>query len=82
MAAINLGKPEPLTLAPRRKSRQIKVGKVLVGGDGVVRSAELRGDRGGEGAACVHQALLGASFALEQAPSRVTLRLQLHKVAP
>ena len=32
MAAINLGKPEPLTLAPRRKTRQIKVGKVLVGG--------------------------------------------------
>ncbi|WP_306233639.1 flavodoxin-dependent (E)-4-hydroxy-3-methylbut-2-enyl-diphosphate synthase [Agrococcus beijingensis] len=36
MAAINLGKPEPLTLAPRRKSRQIKVGKVLVGGDAQV----------------------------------------------
>ncbi|WP_206446264.1 flavodoxin-dependent (E)-4-hydroxy-3-methylbut-2-enyl-diphosphate synthase [Agrococcus sp. KRD186] len=36
MAAINLGKPEPLTLAPRRKSRQIKVGKVLVGGDAPV----------------------------------------------
>lgn len=36
MAAINLGKPEALTLAPRRKSRQIKVGKVLVGGDAPV----------------------------------------------
>ncbi|SDS45298.1 flavodoxin-dependent (E)-4-hydroxy-3-methylbut-2-enyl-diphosphate synthase [Agrococcus carbonis] len=36
MAAINLGKPEPLTLAPRRKSRQIRVGKVLVGGDAPV----------------------------------------------
>ncbi|SFR97970.1 4-hydroxy-3-methylbut-2-en-1-yl diphosphate synthase [Agrococcus baldri] len=36
MAAINLGKPESLTLAPRRKSRQIKVGKVLVGGDAPV----------------------------------------------
>ncbi|MFF1634370.1 flavodoxin-dependent (E)-4-hydroxy-3-methylbut-2-enyl-diphosphate synthase [Leifsonia sp. NPDC058248] len=34
MAAINLGMPKvPETLAPRRKSRQIKVGKVLVGGD-------------------------------------------------
>src|SRR5690606_16862079 len=36
MAAINLGKPESLTLAPRRKSRQITVGKVLVGGDAPV----------------------------------------------
>ncbi|GAA1426197.1 flavodoxin-dependent (E)-4-hydroxy-3-methylbut-2-enyl-diphosphate synthase [Agrococcus citreus] len=36
MAAINLGSPAPLTLAPRRKSRQIKVGKVLVGGDAPV----------------------------------------------
>jgi (E)-4-hydroxy-3-methylbut-2-enyl-diphosphate synthase len=36
MAAINLGKPESLTLAPRRKSRQIRVGKVLVGGDAPV----------------------------------------------
>jgi len=32
--AVNLGRPSgPVTLAPRRKSRQIKVGKVLVGGD-------------------------------------------------
>ena len=33
--SIDLGMPElpPETLAPRRKSRQIKVGKVLVGGD-------------------------------------------------
>ena len=32
---MNLGMPAPapLTLAPRRKTRQIKVGKVLVGGD-------------------------------------------------
>ena len=37
MAAINLGMPKvPETLAPRRKSRQIKVGKVLVGGDAPV----------------------------------------------
>lgn len=37
MAAINLGLPKvPETLAPRRKSRQIKVGKVLVGGDAPV----------------------------------------------
>ncbi|MCR8671328.1 flavodoxin-dependent (E)-4-hydroxy-3-methylbut-2-enyl-diphosphate synthase [Agrococcus sp. HG114] len=36
MAAINLGNPAPLTLAPRRKTRQIKVGKVLVGGDAPV----------------------------------------------
>jgi len=34
--AVNLGRPEPLTLAPRRKSRQIRVGKVLVGGDAPV----------------------------------------------
>src|ERR1700733_9391889 len=35
MPALNIGmpKPPPETLAPRRKSRQIKVGKVLVGGD-------------------------------------------------
>ena len=35
MAAINLGlpKPPPPTLAPRRKTRQIMVGKVAVGGD-------------------------------------------------
>ncbi len=33
MAAINLGMPKtPDVLAPRRKSRQIRVGKVLVGG--------------------------------------------------
>src|SRR5437764_13685224 len=33
--SINLGMPAlpPPTLAPRRKTRQIKVGKVLVGGD-------------------------------------------------
>ncbi len=37
MAAINLGMPRvPETLAPRRKSRQIRVGKVLVGGDAPV----------------------------------------------
>jgi (E)-4-hydroxy-3-methylbut-2-enyl-diphosphate synthase len=36
--AVNLGmpKPAPETLAPRRKSRQIRVGKVLVGGDAPV----------------------------------------------
>jgi len=35
--AINLGMPKaPETLSPRRKSRQIKVGKVLVGGDAQV----------------------------------------------
>ncbi|MFK4760634.1 flavodoxin-dependent (E)-4-hydroxy-3-methylbut-2-enyl-diphosphate synthase [Microbacterium sp. ZW T5_45] len=34
MPAVNLGMPKiPEVLAPRRKSRQIKVGKVLVGGD-------------------------------------------------
>ena len=37
MAAVNLGnprvKPAPEVLSPRRKTRQIKVGKVLVGGD-------------------------------------------------
>ena len=35
MTAIDLGMPEapPPVLAPRRKTRQIKVGKVLVGGD-------------------------------------------------
>ncbi|HEY9498427.1 MAG TPA: flavodoxin-dependent (E)-4-hydroxy-3-methylbut-2-enyl-diphosphate synthase [Terrimesophilobacter sp.] len=37
MAAINLGMPKaPAVLAPRRKSRQISVGKVLVGGDAPV----------------------------------------------
>ena len=37
MPAINLGMPRPPeTLAPRRKSRQISVGKVLVGGDAPV----------------------------------------------
>ncbi|MET0353751.1 MAG: flavodoxin-dependent (E)-4-hydroxy-3-methylbut-2-enyl-diphosphate synthase, partial [Plantibacter flavus] len=37
MVAINLGLPSvPETLSPRRKSRQIKVGKVLVGGDAPV----------------------------------------------
>jgi (E)-4-hydroxy-3-methylbut-2-enyl-diphosphate synthase len=35
--AVNLGMPKvPVTLAPRRKTRQIKVGKVLVGGDAPV----------------------------------------------
>jgi (E)-4-hydroxy-3-methylbut-2-enyl-diphosphate synthase len=35
--AVNLGLPKkPETLAPRRKTRQIKVGKVLVGGDAPV----------------------------------------------
>ncbi len=35
--AVNLGMPKiPEVLAPRRKSRQIKVGKVLVGGDAPV----------------------------------------------
>jgi len=37
VAAVNLGnprvKPAPEVLSPRRKTRQIKVGKVLVGGD-------------------------------------------------
>ncbi|WP_298867336.1 flavodoxin-dependent (E)-4-hydroxy-3-methylbut-2-enyl-diphosphate synthase, partial [uncultured Microbacterium sp.] len=34
MPAVNLGMPRvPSVLAPRRKSRQIRVGKVLVGGD-------------------------------------------------
>ncbi|KJL43972.1 (E)-4-hydroxy-3-methylbut-2-enyl-diphosphate synthase [Microbacterium terrae] len=37
MPAVNLGMPTvPETLAPRRKTRQIKVGKVLVGGDAPV----------------------------------------------
>ncbi len=37
MPAVNLGMPkQPETLAPRRKTRQIKVGKVLVGGDAQV----------------------------------------------
>ena len=36
MAAINLGKPEPMTLAPRRKTRQIRVGRVGVGSDSQV----------------------------------------------
>ncbi|MBG6107694.1 flavodoxin-dependent (E)-4-hydroxy-3-methylbut-2-enyl-diphosphate synthase [Frigoribacterium sp. CG_9.8] len=37
MPAINLGLPlAPLTLAPRRKTRQISVGKVKVGGDAQV----------------------------------------------
>ena len=37
MPAINLGMPKaPETLSPRRVSRQIKVGKVLVGGDAQV----------------------------------------------
>ena len=34
MPAVNIGSPRVVeTLAPRRKSRQIKVGKVMVGGD-------------------------------------------------
>lgn len=37
MPAVNLGMPAaPPTLAPRRRSRQIRVGKVLVGGDAPV----------------------------------------------
>lgn len=37
MPAVNIGMPRvPEVLAPRRKSRQIKVGKVLVGGDAPV----------------------------------------------
>src|SRR4029078_1958219 len=37
MPAVNLGMPKvPEPLAPRRRSRQIKVGKVLVGGDAPV----------------------------------------------
>ncbi|GAA3759502.1 flavodoxin-dependent (E)-4-hydroxy-3-methylbut-2-enyl-diphosphate synthase [Microbacterium kribbense] len=37
MPAVNLGMPPaPATLAPRRRSRQIRVGKVLVGGDAPV----------------------------------------------
>src|ERR1700712_4540855 len=37
MPAVNLGLPKAReVLAPRRKSRQIKVGKVLVGGDAQV----------------------------------------------
>lgn len=37
MPAVNLGMPKvPETLAPRRKTRQIRVGKVLVGGDAPV----------------------------------------------
>src|SRR3712207_2087024 len=38
MTAVNLGMPAapPPVLSPRRRSRQIKVGKVLVGGDAPV----------------------------------------------
>ena len=37
MPAVNIGMPRvPEVLAPRRKTRQIKVGKVLVGGDAPV----------------------------------------------
>ena len=37
MPAVNIGMPKvPETLAPRRKTRQIKVGKVLVGGNAPV----------------------------------------------
>ena len=37
---VNLGMPTPPipTLAPRRKTRQIKVGDVLVGGDAPILS--------------------------------------------
>ncbi|HEV7955758.1 MAG TPA: 4-hydroxy-3-methylbut-2-en-1-yl diphosphate synthase, partial [Marisediminicola sp.] len=37
MPAVNLGMPKaPAVLTPRRKSRQISVGKVQVGGDAQV----------------------------------------------
>ena len=36
MAAINLGNPEPMTLGPRRKTRQIRVGRIGVGGESQV----------------------------------------------
>ncbi|MFC7432720.1 MULTISPECIES: flavodoxin-dependent (E)-4-hydroxy-3-methylbut-2-enyl-diphosphate synthase [unclassified Agrococcus] len=36
MAAINLGTPQARTLAPRRATRQIRVGSVAVGGDAPV----------------------------------------------
>ena len=38
MTSVNLGMPAAprAVLAPRRKTRQIKVGKVLVGGDAPV----------------------------------------------
>lgn len=36
MAAINLGTPQARTLAPRRPTRQIRVGSVAVGGDAPV----------------------------------------------
>ena len=37
MPAVNLGMPKvPETLAPRRETRQINVGKVLVGGNAPV----------------------------------------------
>ena len=37
MPAVNLGMPKaPETLHPRRKTRQIKVGKIMVGGDAPV----------------------------------------------
>ena len=44
VAAINLGMPKvPEVLAPRRKSRQIKVGSVLVGGSALVIGAVVIG---------------------------------------
>ncbi|MGO1391907.1 flavodoxin-dependent (E)-4-hydroxy-3-methylbut-2-enyl-diphosphate synthase [Agrococcus casei] len=36
MAAINLGNPEPMTLGPRRKTRQIRVGRIGVGSESQV----------------------------------------------
>lgn len=36
MSSVSLGIPEPLTLSPRKKTRQIQVGDVKVGGDAPV----------------------------------------------
>ena len=41
----------PEVLAPRRKSRQIKVGKVLVGGDAQVAEQGKRSEGGEQGGA-------------------------------
>lgn len=58
-------------------------GSFRVGGDGVVATAHLRSALGGSALAqCVDEALRGASFPLKRAPSEVTVRLQLHRVAP
>ena len=40
---VNLGMPSapPPTLAPRRKSKQLKVGSVLVGGDAPKRAVNV-----------------------------------------